>query len=248
MPPVAPTPRDGGVGPASSARTPGPGEPSHPPPGHADPVAGLPASKRALRSQGRRTMRKLLDSAMEVLDERGYHGTRVRDVVDLSNTSHGTFYLYFSNKEDLVRALTVEAASEASNLSTEPMAEAGGALDGESWAHLRAWIGDYSSLWLRYAPLFRSWTDLAAVDQGVGDQIRRMITALCEAMASQIAAAGPAGDLDPEVTSMAVLAMLDRFHYMRELVGRPVDEAALDILTTMVHRALFIHPEATATG
>jgi AcrR family transcriptional regulator len=209
------------------------------PEGLTDPVVGIPASKRALRSQGRKTMRTLLDAAMKVLDERGYHGTRVKDVVDLSNTSHGTFYLYFSNKEDLVRALTVEAASEASSLSTDTMIEAGGALDGESWAHLRGWIGDYSSLWLRYAPLFRSWTDLATMDEGVGDQMRRMITALCEAMATQITAAQPGGDLDPEVTSMAVLAMLDRFHYMRELVGRPVDEATLDTLTTMVHRALF---------
>jgi AcrR family transcriptional regulator len=211
------------------------------------PSVGIPASKRALRTQGRRTMQKLLDAAMTALDERGYHGTRVKDVVNLSNTSHGTFYLYFSNKEDLVRALTMEAASEASSLSYDAMVEAGSALDDTSWDHLRGWIGDYSSLWLRYAPLFRSWTDLADIDEGVGDQIRRMVTALIEAMGSQIAAAHPAADLDPEVTSMAVLAMLDRFHFMRELVGRPVDEAALDTLTTFVHRALF-GPETGRTA
>jgi AcrR family transcriptional regulator len=204
---------------------------------------GVPASKRALRSQGRLTMRKLLDSAMKVLDERGYHGTRVKDVVDLSNTSHGTFYLYFSNKEDLVRALTLEATSEASSLSQDVVVEAGSSLAGGSWEQLRSWIGDYSSLWSRYAPLFRSWTDLATMDEAVGDQTRRMVTALNEAMASQIAAAHPGGDLDPEVTSMAMLAMLDRFHFMRELVGRPVDEAALDTLATIMYRAL-TGPEA----
>ena len=209
-------------------------------------AVGIPASKRALRTQGRRTMQKLLEAAMTALDERGYHGTRVKDVVNLSNTSHGTFYLYFSNKEDLVRALTTEAASEASCLSYDPMDE-GSAIDDTSWDHLRGWIGDYSSLWLRYAPLFRSWTDLADIDEGVGDQIRRMVTALIEAMGSQIAAAHPAADLDPEVTSMAVLAMLDRFHFMRELVGRPVDESALDTLTTFVHRALFV-PETGRTA
>lgn len=58
-------------------------------------------------------------------------------------------------------------------------------------------------------------------------------------MASQIAVADPGGDLDPEVTGMAMLAMLDRFHFMRELMDRPVDEAALDTLTTIVYRALF---------
>ena len=211
------------------------------------PAVGIPASKRALRSQGRLTMRKLLDSAMKVLDERGYHGTRVKDVVDLSNTSHGTFYLYFSNKEDLVRALTMEATSEASTLSHDAVVEAGSSLEGGSWEQLRAWIGDYSSLWLRYAPLFRSWTDLATMDEAVGDQTRRMVTALNEAMDSQIAAAHPGGDLDPEVTSMAMLAMLDRFHFMRELVDRPVDEDALDTLATIMHRALF-GPDAKPAG
>ena len=79
-------------------------------------AVGAPASKRVLRSQGRRTMRKLLDAAMVAFDKRGYHATRVNDVVEIAKTSHGTFYLYFSNKEDLLRALVAEAAGEAQAL------------------------------------------------------------------------------------------------------------------------------------
>ena len=79
-------------------------------------AVGAPASKRVLRSQGRRTMRKLLDAAMVAFDKRGYHATRVNDVVEIAKTSHGTFYLYFSNKEDLLRALVTEAATEAQKL------------------------------------------------------------------------------------------------------------------------------------
>ena len=61
-------------------------------------------------------MRKLLDAAMVAFDRRGYHATRVNDVVEIAKTSHGTFYLYFSNKEDLLRALVAEAAGEAQTL------------------------------------------------------------------------------------------------------------------------------------
>lgn len=199
---------------------------------------GEPASKRALRSQGKETMRRLLDAAMEAIDERGYHSTRVKDVVDIANTSHGTFYLYFSNKEDLVRALTIQATSEASRLYGA-VSDAGKALDIESWENLRQWIGDYSALWSRYAPLFRSWIDLASVDRAVVDQTRTMVAAHIDAMASSIAAAGPTGDLDPEVAGLAVIAMLDRFHLISEFMGTAVDDSALDTLTTMVHRALF---------
>jgi AcrR family transcriptional regulator len=188
-------------------------------------------------------MRRLLDAAMTAIDQRGYHGTRVQDVVDIAHTSHGTFYLYFSNKEDLVRALTVEAASEATKMS-RAMTEAGSALELESWDELRRWIAGYSALWSRYAPLFRSWSDLAAIDEGVADQIRRMVLAHTDAIASRVAAVDRPRQLDPEVAGMAVIALLDRFHFLREFVGSPVDDAALDTLTTIVHRALF--PDGTA--
>ena len=88
-------------------------------------AVGAPASKRVLRSQGRRTMRKLLDAAMVAFDKRGYHSTRVNDVVEIAKTSHGTFYLYFSNKEDLLRALVAEAAGEAQKLYDDPEHPAG---------------------------------------------------------------------------------------------------------------------------
>jgi AcrR family transcriptional regulator len=203
------------------------------------PAEGIPASKRVLRSQGRSTMRKLLDSAMKALDERGYHGTRVKDVVDLSNTSHGTFYLYFSNKEDLVRALTMEATSEASNLSADAMVKAGHSLSGQSWDQLRGWVGEYSSLWLRYAPLFRSWTDLATIDPELIDVIRHTFTVMSGALSNQIGPDSSGHIIDPDAAGMATLAMLDRFHYLREFVGRPIDDVALETITTMVYRALF---------
>ncbi len=199
---------------------------------------GVPASKRALRTQGRETMQKLLDAAMVAFDRRGFHATRVNDVVDIANMSHGTFYLYFSNMSDLVRALTVEVATDASEIHGF-LIQAGTDLGGESRDHLRRWIGEYSKLWLRYAPLFRSWTDLASVDDSMGDRIRRTLASLTDAMSAQISAAGMAGDLSPDVTGLAVLAMLDRFHYLRDFIGQPVDDEALETLTTMVYRALF---------
>jgi AcrR family transcriptional regulator len=198
---------------------------------------GGPASRRALRNQGRRTMRKLLDAAMEAFDRRGYHATRVNDVVEIAKTSHGTFYLYFSNKEDLLRALVAEAAAEAAELyTTLSEAPTGGA----TWEDMRRWVGLYSSLWVRYAPLLRAWTDLAAVDPELGVQVRQAVTVMSAALARQMAAVpGPPADIDAEAAGMAVIAMLDRFHYLREFVNDPVDDRALDTLTTIIHRGLF---------
>jgi AcrR family transcriptional regulator len=199
-------------------------------------AGGGPASRRALRNQGRRTMRKLLDAAMVAFDRRGYHATRVNDVVELAKTSHGTFYLYFSNKEDLLRALVAEAAGEVQGLY-QAMAEAA---DGQaSWESQREWIGRYSALWVRYAPLLRSWTDLATVDPDLGDMIRLTVSRMAGAIAQQVRRADPPSNVDPESAGMAILAMLDRFHYLREFVGQPVDDEALDTLATLIHRSCF---------
>jgi AcrR family transcriptional regulator len=189
-----------------------------------------------LRSQGRKTMRKLLDAAMVAFDRRGYHATRVNDVVEIAKTSHGTFYLYFSNKEDLLRALVGEAAAEAQHLYDALTDDLGGE---SSWEDLRTWIGQYSALWTHYAPLLRSWTDLAAIDPELGVQVREVVTALSTALSDRIAAACRDSEIDAEVAGMAVLAMLDRFHYLREFMGEAADPASLDTLTTIVHRALF---------
>ncbi|MHB8464780.1 MAG: helix-turn-helix domain-containing protein, partial [Acidimicrobiales bacterium] len=67
-------------------------------------AGGGPAQERTLRAQGRRTMRRLLDAAIVVFDKRGYHAARVDDICKVAHTSHGTFYLYFSSKDDLFRA------------------------------------------------------------------------------------------------------------------------------------------------
>ncbi len=183
-------------------------------------------------------MRKLLDAAMVAFDRRGYHATRVNDIVEIAKTSHGTFYLYFSNKEDLLRALVTEAAEDSKKVydafSTLP--SPGGT---PQWEDVRGWVQAYSELWTRYAPLFRVWAELATVDRDLGRAIRHTFSQISYALTVRIGPDSTGHALDPGTAALAALAMLDRFHYLREFVGRPVDDRALDTLTTMLYRALF---------
>ena len=59
------------------------------------------------------------------------------------------------------------------------------------------------------------------------------------ALANQIGPDSSGHIIDPDAAGMATLAMLDRFHYLREFVGQPIDDVALETITTMVYRALF---------
>jgi AcrR family transcriptional regulator len=199
-------------------------------------VAGEPASRRALRSQGRKTMRKLLDAAMIVFARRGYYAARVDDIVKVARTSHGTFYLYFSNKEDLLRALVAEAGEVVSTLDTA-LGHVGP--DELGWLELRRWMEQFSAAWQRYAPVLRAWTDLAMSDPELSAQGHAAAGGVAQTLASRIAERGPQPGLDPNTGAVAIVAMVERFHYLRQFTGEPVDAPALDTLATMVHRGLF---------
>src|SRR4051795_7155074 len=97
-------------------------------PAQSDPIEARPGG-RELRSRGRRTRERLLTAGAEVFAERGYHAARVDDVVKLAETSHGTFYLYFANKEELFHALAEQVAGElealAERLAAPPTDAAG---------------------------------------------------------------------------------------------------------------------------
>jgi AcrR family transcriptional regulator len=53
-----------------------------------------------------------VEAALAEFGEHGFQAVRVDDIVRRAQTSHGTFYLYFANKEDLFKVCqgTLETA------------------------------------------------------------------------------------------------------------------------------------------
>jgi AcrR family transcriptional regulator len=60
---------------------------------------------RQLTDQGRERKRQLIDVAVQLFSERGYHATRVRDICDRAGVAKGLFYWYFPTKLDLFAEL-----------------------------------------------------------------------------------------------------------------------------------------------
>lgn len=66
-----------------------------------------PDDGRSRRAQETREARRaqILDSALQVFSERGYHGASVTDLVAAAGVARGTFYLYFDSKDAVFREL-----------------------------------------------------------------------------------------------------------------------------------------------
>ncbi|MEI8000886.1 MAG: helix-turn-helix domain-containing protein [Actinomycetes bacterium] len=200
-------------------------------------LGGAPARGRELRAQGKRTMQRLLDAGLAVFAARGYHSTRVDDIVREARTSHGTFYLYFANKEDLLRALAGACVEDLEALAAS-VGRLGPGPDGE--AALGAFLGRFLAVYRRYGPVIRAWTE-----GQVGDaEVDRLGVAAFTAIGAALA-----GHLDgaiehPDVAVMALMAMIERFSFVVAASRVPApDDVVLATLTRVVQRGFFA-PEA----
>lgn len=64
------------------------------------------------------TRDRLLEVAKELFSQKGYYETRISDIVNRANVAQGTFYIYFSSKEDifleLIKKLHLELVGKLS--------------------------------------------------------------------------------------------------------------------------------------
>jgi AcrR family transcriptional regulator len=198
---------------------------------------GAPAQERKLRTQGRETLRKLLDAGMIVFDRRGYHAARVDDIVKVAKTSHGTFYLYFANKEDLFWALLSDVSEEMTALSASLGAVSPGR---KGYDELRNWLERFVDLYRRYAPVIRAWTESEtdAGERGVfGAEV---LSRFARRLSDRIREVDPPPGLDPDVAALAMVAMIERFSYYVLTRSVSIDhEELLDTLATMLHIGVF---------
>src|SRR4051794_31829617 len=198
---------------------------------------GAPAQERELRAQGRKTMRKLLDAGRVVFEQRGYHAARVDDVVKMAKTSHGTFYLYFSNKEDLFKALAEDAMAEMAALADqiEPIAP-----DPEGRAAVRAWVERFVDTYSRHSTVIRAWTEGEIVENDLGRQGQKLLGRLAQSLTKRIVESDADSSADPEIAALACIAMLERFTYLVQ--SRQITferEAMIDTLAAVAHTGFF---------
>src|SRR5215472_13504582 len=149
---------------------------------------GQPAQDRELRAQGRQTVRRLLEAGLAEFDERGFQAVRVDDIVRRARTSHGTFYLYFSNKDDFFKALLRDALHDMGVITDAfPVVtrnEAGRAA-------LRQWVHTFCETYSAHAPVIRTLSQADLVGEEVWGDGLQLLFRLAEAITQGMTAASP---------------------------------------------------------
>jgi AcrR family transcriptional regulator len=245
-----PGPRGAADRPRATAPAPALAEPARPRPPSLG--GGEPAQGRALGRQGQRTVRKLLEAGLVEFDERGFQAVRVDDVVRRANTSHGTFYLYFSNKDDLFKTLLRDALDDMKVITDDfPVVTR----NESGKAALRLWVHRFCDVYAAHATVIRILSQADVVAEEVyGDGLQmlfRLAEAITQGMTAGAGTAGPdgsppasdgSGARSPhaELTAVACLMMLERVNYLFSVEVRLPRAEMEDRLSAIMYAAFHL--------
>jgi AcrR family transcriptional regulator len=192
---------------------------------------GRPAAGRTLRLQGEDTVRRLLAAGRTAFARQGYAATRVDDVVAAAGTSHGTFYLYFRNKEDLLHRLAIECGVELARF-TARLDELDEPAPIEA---LEAWVDGFVAAYRDHAPVLRVWLERRDLDPLMQSLANETLGGLSAALARRL---DPRLDerVEPGITTLALLSLLERMSgYLEASDGAMSRRRTVVTVAAMVH-------------
>lgn len=191
-----------------------------------------PLDDHALRPRGERTRRRLLDAGASVLPARGYHDTRVDDIVAVAGVSHGTFYRYFENTDDFFRVLAGAASARMVKLIDQ--------LDlGTSEDDLRAWLKDWLNAYEADGGVISTWQEmwtspeLAAFSRRVAASVFTRLVRLLDRRDFG----------DPTVDATTFLSLVERVPYSVYTMQYLSPEDAVESMVTVIRRGFLALPD-----
>ena len=206
-------------------------------------------------ARGQRAHQRILDAALQVFGEVGYHQCGVIRITEVAGCSRAAFYQYFSSKEDVFRHLAGQVARQlvASADALDPVTP-----DAAGWRTLRAWVERHGEIYDRYEPVFHAHQAAAESDVAVASGSAR----IADRNVAGVRAKLTTSPLPSRHVDEVIAILLDCMTRARRVVGvvdaalKPsvysrsrVDDAMTDIahrtLTGQLDPAVNVHPPPT---
>lgn len=183
----------------------------------------------------------ILEAALRVFGEKGYHATNIADIARVLRMGHGTFYRYYQNKLDIFRSVISHVVARVS----EALIDEG---PGEA-QDLAAYHAQVERIATRLTTLFSEETRLARLlfveAVGIDDELTRQLDEAYEVFASMTEAYLRNGQakgflregLDTQTTARAINAMI--FEGVRRASASPDPKAAARVWTRSIVTLMF---------
>ncbi|HVE92417.1 MAG TPA: TetR/AcrR family transcriptional regulator [Actinomycetota bacterium] len=204
----------------------------------ASPVSRVTAPADAL-TKGERTKLRLLEAAEEIFGRDGYHAASIADLTREAEVAMGTFYVYFTSKQEclieLVNARGHELRTELRE-ATQGLASRA-EIERAGFATFLAWVR-------RHPDIYRVVRNAEFVDREVFRQWYRKLGQSYVRGLRQSMDAGNIDHADPEALAYCLMAVAD-FTGMRWVLwedGAQVPKRVFDTVMQFVLRGLGAEP------
>ena len=166
-------------------------------------------------ARGARTREALVKAAREVFERDGFLDARITDIAAAAGVATGSFYTYFTSKEDAFAAVIDELSDEE---MLHPRLREPADRD-DPVAMIEATNRSYLMAYRRNAKLMALMEQVAQVDEDFRRMRLRRVRAFTDRNAQAIAELQQRGladpSLDPQLTAEALSAMVGRIAYYR---------------------------------
>jgi AcrR family transcriptional regulator len=188
------------------------------------------------------TRNRILEAAAQVFARKGYHDTKVDDIVVTSRTSKGAFYFYFPSKQDIFLALVDTFAEMLEKRLRDRMESESSGLARVD-AALRVCLETFGQ--------YRSLAKIALVQAtGLGaafEEKRRSVNdrfiAFIKTYLDQAMADSSIPAIDTEVAACAWMGALNEIVLRWVYTGQPDPERSLPALRTLLLRSVGVPDE-----
>jgi AcrR family transcriptional regulator len=223
----------------------------------AERVDAEPVTRRApfsdnprVGARGQRTRQRILDAALQLFGEEGFHRCSIARISELASCSRVSFYQYFSGKEDVFSSLAGQVARQisASTEAIDPLTP-----DGAGWDGLRAWVGRYGDIHARYGPIFQAFPSTFEADEELTAAAVRVRDQSVARIRSKLSTSDlPPRQLDPLIALLlaSLARTLDDADTLRAAAPEAYLRERVEVaFTNVMYRSLFgsdpvdVHPQ-----
>jgi AcrR family transcriptional regulator len=193
----------------------------------------ITVAARSSRARGRRTLAKLLDAAAGELGAHGYHGARMARIAKAAGVAHGTLYVYFKDKDDLLAALQVDVDAEL-RAALLAMPDLSGGMEGDR--AVAGWALTVCDVFQRHGAVLQALAEALNHDEQsvAGRAALRSMRVTTAHMGDRIREACATSDeFDPDIAAMCLFALIEGSN---RAVFRGELEAGMPELATEVAR------------
>jgi AcrR family transcriptional regulator len=149
----------------------------------------------------------LLDAAVAEFGAYGYHGASMARVAQRAGTAHGTVYLHFADKDDLLQAAFTDVLAELDPaVLAVPVLRPGP----EGLDELTVWLSGVCRSFQEHGAVLQAVNEaMSSSDRTAAgaDGLRHLGRAVA-AIGDRVRESGP-GDLDPQIAALCIYALIE---------------------------------------